>query len=285
MSIGQATRRALAAAFVLAGGAVLAGCPPDGGSNEYDAGYVVGFAQDDEYWQGYDDSWDTVDGGEIYYSGSEIPDLQDDTYDDGYYDGLWYAYNDGYFVAYDYAFTIGFSEGYDLAFYPDWFDFLQDDEHVEWLDGGFTDGYNDGFSEGRIFGAVDYDLGFDFDWLLALDDYRAGTDEYIEELDLGTGEFGPVFLYEYGTDPNDLVKSTAARYAKPRGHVPSIRSGGAATKQVEDDGMISYRSLTAEARADLGVKPTQAQGGRGEGTLRLNTTWLQRIEQYQGTFE
>ena len=56
-------------------GLLLMGCP--GGISDaqvqYDLGYVAGFAQDEEYWQGFDDSLDTVDGGTIYYSGREIP--------------------------------------------------------------------------------------------------------------------------------------------------------------------------------------------------------------------
>lgn len=62
-------------------------------------------------------------------------------------------------MAYDYAFTVGFSEGYDIGYRPDWPDFLYSDQHVEYYDGGFTDGYNDGFSEGRVLGATDYAQG------------------------------------------------------------------------------------------------------------------------------
>lgn len=56
-------------------GLLLAGCPTGGTIDpkiEYDAGFVVGFAEDGEYWQGFDDSYDTVDGGEIYYTGDLI---------------------------------------------------------------------------------------------------------------------------------------------------------------------------------------------------------------------
>ena len=126
-------RMALGVSMVIAA-AQLTGCPID--DAEYDLGFVAGFAQDDEYWMGFDDSMDTVGFGPIYYQGSTIPIVEDPPYDAGYWDGVWYAYNDGYFVAYDYAFTIGFSEGYDLAFYPDWEDFLAGDEHVEYDDGG-----------------------------------------------------------------------------------------------------------------------------------------------------
>lgn len=234
-------------------GLLLSGCPqgPGGGGGgdkfEYDAGFNDGFAEDSEYWQGFDDSYDTVDGGEIFYSGDLIPVLDDNSYDAGYYDGLWYAYNDGYFVAYDYAFTIGFSEGYDVAFGPDWEAFLVNDVHVEWLDGGFSDGYNDGFSEGRILGASDWLDGLSFDWLDALVWYQ-GTDEfgnlndiYFEDLDVGTGEFGPVVLYLYGTNPHELVKGTLTRnLRKGRDLNPSIR-GKSLTKQ-DDLPELSYRT-------------------------------------------
>ncbi|MCF6285266.1 MAG: hypothetical protein L3K26_08755, partial [Candidatus Hydrogenedentes bacterium] len=115
-------------ALLLAGCPTITGIPGTGsgdlGQIEYDAGFVVGFAEDGEYWQGFNDSYDTVDGGDIYYTGSQILQVEDPAYDAGYYDGVWYAYNDGYFVAYDYAFAIGFSEGYDIAFNGNWANFL-----------------------------------------------------------------------------------------------------------------------------------------------------------------
>ena len=65
-------------------GLLLAGCPQGGGvvdpKLEYNAGFAVGFAEDGEYWQGFDDSYDTVDGGEIYYTGDLIPQLDDLSY-------------------------------------------------------------------------------------------------------------------------------------------------------------------------------------------------------------
>lgn len=267
----------------------LAGCPYPGGVTdpqvEYDAGFVVGFAQDSEYWQGFDDSYDTVDGGDIFYTGDQIPVLDEISYDAGYYDGLWYAYNDGYFVEYDYAFTIGFSEGYDVAFGPDWRAFLLADEHVEWLDGGFSDGYNDGFSEGRILGASDYDSGLAFDWLDALLWYQDvdadgnPNDIYFADLDLGTGEFGPVVLYEYGTNPLDLVKAVHTP-RKGRDSVPSIRSKGFSAKA--DLPELSYRSLTTAVQQEFDVRPSSTP--RSDKALTLESSWLARIDAYNAAY-
>ncbi len=276
---------------IVAMGALLAGCPPydtliddllnppptTGGGNaqaEYDAGFDEGFAEDDWYWTGYDDSTDTVDAGPIYYQGSDIPYVDDLSNDAGYWDGVWYAYNDGYFVAYDYAFTIGFSEGYDVFFTSAWYDLLLDDEHLEFLDGGFSDGYNDGFSEGRILGATDYEQGLPYDWLDAMAYYREGNDLYIEELDLGTGEYGPVYLYEYGTDPLDLVKSDKAKRNRSGRAAPSIRRDPSKA-EVPD---LSYRSLPQDVRTRLNVKP--AVSSRGKYALKLTTSWLDRIDAY-----
>ena len=256
---------ALAAALGLA----LAGCP-----QPYDLGYAAGFAVDSEYWDGFFDSLDTVDFGPIYYRGSDIPDIESPPYDAGYYDGLWVAYNDGYFVSYDYAFTIGFSEGYDVGFSALWALFLNGDVHAEYLDGGFSDGYNDGFSEGRVFGAWEYVEGWSFDWLNAMLDYRDGVDVTIGAW--GTGDTGPVFLYEYGTDPMDYVKSARLRTA--RSTVPAIRNRASAKEAYSGD---SYRVLIAEARAEFeGVTPTRAL--RGDHALTLESTWLDRIEGYLG---
>lgn len=255
--------------------ALLMGCPGTGINAQYDLGFAAGFAQDAEYWQGFDDSLDTVDGGTIYYSGSEIPFLDDLSFDAGFYDGTWYAYNDGYFVAYDYAFVIGFSEGYDLAFAPDWFNFLANDAHIEWLDGGFSDGYNDGFSEGRILGAVDYVEGLPFDWLDALVFYQAPNDVYIEELDLGTGEFGPVFLYEYGTDPLDLIK-------KDNSASKSLRDRRS-TLAKQDNGGLTVRALRASDRQFYSVLPAQSPRAAGR-SIQLETTWLERVQIYEASY-
>ncbi len=261
-------------AMLLAATLGLTGCPPylTDPDAEYDAGFADGFAVDEKYWEGYDDSMATVDAGPIYYSGGSIPYVTFPYYDAGYWDGVWYAYNDGYFVAYDYAFTIGFSEGYDMAFQPGWRSFLANDVHIEYLDGGFSDGYNDGFSEGRVFGAWDYDAGWPFDWLDAMMDYRAGTDLIIGGV--GTGEYGPVYLYEYGTDPHDFLKSVRANRAK-RGELLAVRNrDDAKAKSYE----LSYRPLTTEARNALNIAPTTSP--RGDRKLTLGSTWLQRINEY-----
>ncbi len=255
----------------------LTGCPPDtggGGGNaqaEYDAGFDVGFAVDDEYWTGFYDSYDTIDFGPIYYSGSDIPILDTPPYDAGYWDGVWYAYNDGYFVEYDYAFVIGFSEGYDLAFSPDWPVLFAVDIHTEYLDGGFSDGYNDGFSEGRVFGAWDYENFWDFDWLGAMWDYRGGTDLSIGGL--STGNAGPVFLYEYGTDPLDLIKRSRDTKGLDQRINPSMRFDR--DKEVP---ALSYRALPSDVQQEFNVLPTLSP--RSTTTLLLQTTWLQRIDAY-----
>ncbi|MBX3180080.1 MAG: hypothetical protein KF886_22240 [Candidatus Hydrogenedentes bacterium] len=274
---------------------LLAGCPAGGGpiiddpKLEYNAGFVVGFAEDGEYWQGFDDSYDTRDGGEIYYTGDLIPQLDEVTFEAGYYDGVWYAYNDGYFVAYDYAFTIGFSEGYDVAFGPNWRAFLLADAHVEWLDGGFSDGYNDGFSEGRILGASDWLDGLPFDWLDALLWYQ-GTDEfgnlndiYFEDLDLGTGVYGPVYLYEYGTNPFDLIKGLkTARQARPgRTDLPAIRAKAGA-KQEGGLPELSYRPLTQDVQSNLKVRPDISP--RSDKALTLESSWLDRVNAYNAAY-
>ena len=272
-------------------GLLLAGCPTGGTIDpkiQYDAGFVVGFAEDGEYWQGFDDSYDTVDGGEIYYTGDLIPQLDEVSFDAGYYDGVWYAYNDGYFVAYDYAFTIGFSEGYDVAFGPNWEAFLLTDVHFEWLDGGFTDGYNDGFSEGRILGASDWLDGLTFDWLDALLWYR-GTDAqgnyndvYFEDLDLGTGVYGPVVLYLYGQNPFDLIEGAKSLNTRAgRGHVPAIRGKNVA-KQSGDLPELSYRTLTAEVQTELSVRPEAS--ARSDKPLTLESTWLERVNAYNAAY-
>jgi hypothetical protein len=290
---------ALIPLLTLAVGTLLfvSGCPPDtpptqdrgtqtgtGGNwkqTDYDLGFGDGFLVDEEYWRGFDESYDTVDAGPILYSGSEIPYLTEPAYDAGYWDGVWYAYNDGYFVAYDYAFTIGFSEGYDLGFRADWIDFLLNDEHLEYLDGGFTDGYNDGFSEGRVLGAYDYSAGLAYDWLDAMMYYREGNDVYLDEVSLGTGLDGPVELYEWGTDPNDLVKGLALKPgAAPSGGRAIRRSIGdtakAAKVTIPD---ISYRSLPDNERARFNVAP--ATSPRSAAALNINTTWAARIDAYQ----
>lgn len=249
---------------------------------DYDQGFSDGFLVDDEYWRGFDESYNTRDAGPILYSGADIPYKTSPAYDAGYWDGVWYAYNDGYFVEYDYAFTIGFSEGYDLAFWPDWVDFLTNDQHVEYYDGGFTDGYNDGFSEGRVLGAYDYSNDIAYDWLGAMMYYREGNDVYLDEVSLGTGADGPVELYVYGTDPNDLVNKSAD---KPAG--VTFDQGRAIRRSAADTAKsakvtipdISYRTLPDSERARFNTAP--ATSPRSTAALEIKTTWAERIEAYQ----
>lgn len=272
---------------------LITGCPPTNSADEYDSGYSEGFFTDSKYWEGYAHSYDTAPpDGPILYTGSEIPQLEDLTYDAGYYDGLWYAYNDGYFVSYDYGFTIGFSEGYDIGFSEFWYDFLITDVHPEFEDGSFMDGYQDGFSEGSIFGASDYDTGLAFDWEDAMWDYRSGTDLYIEEVGFGTGEYGDVYLYEYGVDPNALYEKTGAdarevrfraeyRLCKAASSRVSVETGRHLLKQSNE---ISYRPLTDAVRAQLNMRPEFSPrfGGR---SLLLPDTWLERIDRYRAQMQ
>jgi hypothetical protein len=256
----------------------MTGCPyfPGWVDPEYEQGFSVGFMEDAWYWQGFDDSFATVGFEPLYYQGSEIPYAVTPPYDVGYWDGVWYAYNDGYFVAYDYAFTIGFSEGYDAANRLDYLAFLTADEHVEYLNGGWDDGYNDGFSEGRVFGANDFEMDL-FDWLDALLDYRAGVDLYFEEVDVGTGDYGPVTLYVYGTDP--ATSKAAHRSLSGRGSPGrSIRAVASVKTWGFEPPELSYRSLTAEAAAELDVAP--ATSPRSDRPLTLTTTWLERVNAY-----
>jgi hypothetical protein len=270
---------------ILPASVLLAGCPiflpVDPVNPEYDAGFLAGFAVDAWYWDGFYDGYDTLTDHPVYYDDSEIPFLDDGSYDAGYWDGVWYAYNDGYFVDYDYAFTIGFSEGYDVAFQAGWRQFLAGDAHVEYDNGGWGDGYNDGFSEGRVFGAYDYDAGLPFDWFDAMLDYRSGTDLVVVDArgrDVGTGVYGPVFLYEYGVNPH-LAKVVPAPRA-PRTHIPAVRSADGAKAELPG---VSYRDLPGDLRADLNVRPDEAL--RGGAALRLQTTWLQRVEAYRNALD
>lgn len=250
--------------------------PPGDDQSDYDAGFDAGFAMDDWYWDGYFDGYDTIDVTPIYYDATGIPYLESPPYDAGYWDGVWYAYNDGYFVDYHYAFVLGFSEGYDNAFWSDYLDFLANDVHYEFGHGGWIDGYDDGFSEGRVFGANDYEQGLPFDWLDALYDYEAGTDLYFEEVGVGTGVYGPVYLYQYGTDP--LAKQLAERTARKQ-VIRSIRNAPA-LKDVNVDELDMFRALSSAAEAELQVQPDRSL--RNDRSLRLDSTWLQRIDSYLG---
>jgi len=263
----------LAAAVV----ALLAvGCPPGGpsGSTEYDVGFAAGFATDGNYWEGYFDGWDTTADVPIFYDTTDIPFIDDLTFDAGFWDGVWYAYNDGYFVDYTYAFVLGFSEGYDNAYWDDFLDFLANDVHFEYLNGGWGDGYEDGYTEGRVFGANDYEQGLPFDWLDALLDYQSGTDLYFPEVGFGTGTTGPAIPYEYGVDP--LAKAMAKRnkgQVGPRG----IRNQANGEK-ADLSSQPFFRPVNAEAAELLDV--LNATSLRDSIELRLTTTWLERINTY-----
>ncbi len=253
--------------------AVLAGCPPPtGGLSEFDRGYDDGFAEDERYFEGYDDSWLTEGMGPIRYSGADIPFIDDETYLAGFWDGVYIAYNDGYFVAYRNAFIIGFSEGYDNAYWDDFLTFLANDFHTEYLHGGFSDAYNDGFSEGRVYGAFDFEAGLPFDWedaFLDWEDLEDGVvDLYFEEIDIGTGEFGDVLLYEYNTDPNTFKSGECARTCS--------KSGFATLRSVPKQALGFERPLGEARENELSVTPTTSE--RNERPLRLDTTWLERIQ-------
>jgi hypothetical protein len=251
----------------------LTGCPVP---LLYDQGFDDGFDRDDWYWSGFFDSYDTMDFDPLYYQGSDIPVINDESYDAGFNDGIWYAYNDGYYADYRYAFIVGFSEGYDAAYIKPYLSFLAGDVHIENLNGGWGDGYNDGFSEGRIFGAADYEDGRNFDWLDALLDYESGTDVFFNEINLGTGEFGPVDIYEYGVDPFTL-KSTAANRAPRAKATPTIRGKG----NFEDDDAL-FRPLTNEAIDVLHVLVIDID--RSDLAVSFTTTRLERIDAYLAAF-
>ncbi len=246
----------------------------------YEAGREQGFKLDEWYWDGFFDSFDTVDFEPIFYDDSEIPFLEGRTFEAGFWEGVWIAYNDGYFTDYRYAFFVGFSEGYDNAFWPDYLDFLASDVHVEYLNGGWADGYDDGFSEGRVFGAFDFEADLPFDWEDAIRDYQSGTDLFFEEVGVGTGDFGPVVLYEWGANPH-FLKEAAPRRASNRQGTPSIRIKRSNSKErtLDLESLDVFRPVREDAQQELDVTPSISQ--RSERELRLNTSWLDRIQAVQ----
>jgi len=269
---------------------VLTGCGGGGGggsgsnNSEGEAaflrGFDAGFAVDSEYFLGYDDSFYTVGAGPILYSGDLIPFSDELTYQAGFWDGQFEAYNDGYFVAYRFAFIIGFSEGYDNAYASDYLLFLANDLHIEYLHGGFSDGYNDGFSEGRIFGAFDYEVLLPFDWLDAFLDWEFGTDLYFEEVGKGTGEFGPVILYEWGYNPNtigDLTRSESTTLDSTR-RMRNGKSSNSLTTKTDGNTLDAVREFSAEQEAALDVSPETT--ARTTRDLTLTSTWLERLNSY-----
>lgn len=284
MTTQRHTRRGIVTGTLvtLAAGLLVLGCPteqpiPDDPTRAYDRGFNSGFARDDWYWQGYDDGYDTVGAFPIYYRGDTIPYYETPPYDAGYWDGVWYAYNDGYFVNYRYAFIVGFSEGYDAAFWPDYLAFLAGDVHTEYLNGGWADGYNDGFSEGRIFGANDFEQGLAFDWQDALAAYEDGLDLYFAEIDLGSGLYGPVYLYEYGLDPHTLKSADAQRPPAQRDDGRMIRGGALAKADIANREI--FRSLDPDRRQQLSIAP-QTSSRDQQRPLRLTSTWYQRVAGY-----
>ncbi|PCJ56585.1 MAG: hypothetical protein COA73_11865 [Candidatus Hydrogenedentota bacterium] len=269
-------------AVLLVAALAFVGCGGGGGGGDrvrtYNEGYADGFAQDSEYFNAYDDSWFTVGFDPILYDGDLIPFLDDDSYDAGFFDGEFDAYNDGYFVAYRYAFIIGFSEGYDNAFWADYLDFLANDIHIDYLNGGFSDGYNDGFSEGRIFGAFDYESFLDFDWLDAFLDWEAGTDLYFAEVDKGTGDSGPVVLYEWAQNPHLTRDAEDERAYRPvRGAITMRKTAGERNDGAIDTVAIS-RDLLDDQLLQLNVNPPTTS--RTDRDLTLDTTWFERIDAF-----
>lgn len=266
--------------FVIGMVGVTVGCPapPNNWQTQYDRGFEAGFALDEWYWDGFYDSYDTLGFTPIYYDDSEIPYVESPAYEAGYWDGVWYAYNDGYFTSYRYAFVLGFSEGYDNAYWPDYLAFLAADRHREYLNGGWADGYHDGFSEGRVFGAYDYEAGWPFDWIDALLDYESGTDLYFEEVNVGTGIYGPVYLYEYGVNP---ATQKAAERVVRRLIVRTLRQATLA-KDVDLSDRELFRTLTQALRQEWNIAPVHSS--RTDRLLRLNTTWLQRVQTYAATW-
>jgi len=270
------TRRMLEAAGIYVLVAGLVGCGssghPGGSVSAYESGYGAGFAEDSEYHLGFDDSLYTVGAAPILYQGGEIPFIDDFSFDAGYYDGVFAAYNDGYFVAYKYAFIIGFSEGYDNAYWSDYLDFLASDFHIEYSNGGFSDGYEDGFSEGRVFGAYDYEVFLPFDWLDALYAWESGTDIYFSEVGVGTGDLSPATYYEWGTDPN-LLRSADARSSLMRTEVMELRPDATRTHELSIE-----RPMTLSQEAALDQTPLTTP--RTDRELTLFESWLERIQAY-----
>lgn len=263
--------------------ALLVGCPvptrngPIQSQAKYDDGFLDGFASDTDFDDGYYDGWSTEFASPYYYDVSDIPNINALTYEAGYWDGVFLAYNDGYFQDYRYAFVVGFSEGYDNAFWPDYLIFLANDMHLEFLNGGWGDGYNDGFSEGRIFGATDYEGNYDFDWLAALLRYENGSDLYFEELNLGSGDFGPVVQYEHGTDPALNSKQTERRARVNLYRATVIRAWREADK-INTNNLDPVRPLTLEQEADLDRVTLFSL--RSDRSLLLTSSWLERIHAY-----
>ena len=219
---------------------LMMGCPEIVDYLTYDMGFELGFANDTKYEEGFDDSFEVDEDHEaIRYTGHLMPYLEDDSYLAGLYDGEWEAYNDGYFDAYLEAFDTGFADGYEAAYASDWVIFLLNDVHVEWEDGAYRDGYNDGYSEGRILGADDYRTGLPSDWEDAWLFYIEGNDIFIELVEMGTGEYGPVYLYEWGMVPVDL--NVAKANLPQRNSIKGISEGKRRTVRMAHSKSVNQR--------------------------------------------
>ncbi|MCP4643003.1 MAG: hypothetical protein GY851_21335, partial [bacterium] len=121
-----------------------------------------------------------------------------------------------------------------------------------------------------------YEVGLPFDWEDALADYQNETDLYFEEVDVGTGAWGPVEIYRHGDDPMTL-KSLRPNRAPKDAELRTTR-GRLALKSAKDSDIV--RPFTSEAEDVLDVQPhNSARNARG---LRLTTTWLERVTSYTG---
>ena len=271
--------------------AFLVGCEGITGESIilFNIGFESAFTETNEHYdRGYNHSFDVYDnslpiGCGILYEGDLIGAVDALTIPAGLLDGEWYAYHDGYFAAYDDAFIIGFSEGYDVAFHEDWPTFLDLDEHLEWLDGSFRDGYHDGFTEGRIFGASDFENSeLPFDWVDALLFYTFEDDVAIDVTDsltLSTGVDGPAFLYEHGVDP-------ATEITEPSDCTPLVKGTGSfrSRAKAKQAGFEAPEFMKREFSPEvLDVLQTTVESTvRGDrDTDRLEDTWFDRLIAYE----
>lgn len=287
--ISKRTFRGASLGLTLLASAFLVGCEGFTGESFilYDLGFEVTFTNTNEHYdRGYSDSFDVYDndlpvGCGILYEGDLIGEIDLLTYNAGLLDGEWYAYHDGYFAAYDDAFIIGFSEGYDLAFHEDWPIFLELDQHIEWFDGSFRDGYHDGFTEGRVFGAFDFeDTEFPFDWVDALLFYTFDDDVAIDVTDgltLSSGVDGPAIIYLHGVDP-------ATEITEPSDCTPFSKGTFRSRARVKqrDDGIPEFMKRDFTAAVLEVLEATVNSTVRGDrDTDRLTDTWLDRLIAYE----
>lgn len=222
-------------------GAALVGCPSP--QSQYDAGFQTGAASseyEEYFFFGFQDSW-LVDSelDLVRYDDSSIPLYDNESFDAGYYDAIWEGYNNGYFEAYSNAILLGFETGYIVGFETaallvndaDIVAYVQDLLFFDREHGGFIDGYNDGVWEGRMFGIDDYmrEVTKDDDnWRLAYSEWFQGINAVIRGTQVGSGDFGPVVFYVWGTDPTAGGKAAAAPARKHRSPSPPrfVRGSG-----------------------------------------------------------